>query len=396
MPLAARGLAIVANAPRDMLSNIPTELFDVIVEAVILREEPPPADIATAAANRREEAIHKSFYEAKVVTQRGPIVSNSAGLLRSNRALAGRTREVLQRLRASPSGLPLKLDILIVGERELWSTWTHVPDLQRPITKLDVQIRIADGHTIGRKNGWNTASTGPPALIYCFYFLLSAFLRRGPNFNEPHKPRWGDTAPSVSVVDHEVIVRALNVDVSALDDSKVVPDAMENEWSAARARQRRGEDLEIDATRRLCELCMRPERLARHLNGSFGFSYMLGMYEPEYGTILYERLGGMTMSIRGTVWRTFDIGASFAGLVQRPNDPNEYYRPKSDFFMRGPAKEQSARFAVWWYATRARRLRLGLPGGDATDEDADILSLEEAQATLLPLHNNIAVGQESG
>jgi len=349
-----------------MLSNLPSELFDLIAEAVILHEDPPPPDIATAAANRHDEAVFEAFHDTKVVTQRGTIASNSAGLLRSSRALAMRTREVLKRLYASStSGLSLKLDVLIVGERELWTTWLHIPTLQRPVKRLDVRVRIADGHTIGKNNGWNTASTGPAALIHCFYFLLRAFLHRGPMFDTAREAGWG-TVPTTALdglSDHDVIVHELNIKASALDESKIVPDDMYSDWNTARRRVRR-HDVEpaiVDsATRQQFDMCLSPERLLHRLDGSYGFSYMLGMYEPEYGTILYERLGKMTLFIGDTVWRTFDLGASFAGLV------------KSDFFGQVPASERPSKFALWWYATRARRLQHGMPGGDTTDEGADI------------------------
>ena len=383
-----------------MLSNLPSEIFDVIAEAVILHEDLPPPDIATAAANRRDEAVLEAFFDAKVITQRGPIASNSAGLLRSSRALAMRTRGVLERLRqSSPSGLSLKLDVLIVGERELWTTWTHIPTLQRPVVRLDVCVRIADGHTIGKQNGWNTASTGPAPLIYCFYFLLRAFLNRGPMFDAVREAGWGTVSTTAldGLSDHDVIVHELNIDASALDESKIVPDDMYSDWNTARRRVlwHDVKPVTVDsATRQQFEMCLAPERLLQRLDGSYGFGYMLDMYEPEYGAILYERLGKMMLSIGDTVWRTFDLGASFAGLVQRPTGPDTYYRPKSDFFGQGPASERPAKFALWWYETRARRLQHRMPGGDATDEGADIPSLEDAQAQMSLSGNVPAVTQE--
>ncbi|KAH7097484.1 hypothetical protein BKA62DRAFT_716165 [Auriculariales sp. MPI-PUGE-AT-0066] len=366
--------------------EMPPELVSLIIEAVVLREDLPPTDIKAASANRQDKEVFESFFDSKVITQTGHIVSNSTALLQTSRGICSATDQVIQRLRERPGGLALKLDILVVGERELWTTWVHVPVLQRRIDRIDARIRIADGHTFPRPNGLNSAVTGPPAIVYCMYFVLAAFLRRGPAFDAPNSTAMSpNTDLKTFVSDRHVSVGSINIDVNALDPISIAPEDKADAWRAARWRVRNTQGRLVtpnESERELYNLCMRPEWFSQLMTRNFGFSGMLQMYEADYGAILHERVGEITVSVEGKLDTKYDIGQMFASLVSPPNEDGNW-RPKSDFFGWHPHHERPARFAEWWSSTLQKRLELGFSVGDASLEQ--LSKLPGIDLSLFPL-----------
>ncbi|KAH7097517.1 hypothetical protein BKA62DRAFT_716245 [Auriculariales sp. MPI-PUGE-AT-0066] len=318
------------------LLNLPSELLEDLVEWVILRETPAPMSVDEAAAERAEAPVFSTLYDCKVITERRAIISNSTALLGTNHFISDITKQAIRRLRGRPQGLPYKLDVLLVGESEIWTTWLHVPSLEHRIDRVDV----------------------------------NTFLRRGPALdamlNNRVKP------------DGELSVGRINLNITTLNPKIMAPDELRDDWRQVRREVRyRNWNLDISdadpgpppdaATQLLYDLCMKPRWLAKILLKGYGIEGMLAMIEPHYGAILHERIGTMTVLIDGEFDVEYAIGEMFAQLVVPQRDVNAFYAGPSDHWSQYPREERPLRFAEWWNLAFQKRTRLGFPVGSATE-----------------------------
>lgn len=61
-------------------------------------------------------------------------------LLLANRQLRNETEKALERIPGQ--GRNYTLDLMMIEERELWPTWTHVPAYTQHLDSIDVTVRI--------------------------------------------------------------------------------------------------------------------------------------------------------------------------------------------------------------------------------------------------------------
>ncbi|KAH7097490.1 hypothetical protein BKA62DRAFT_716182 [Auriculariales sp. MPI-PUGE-AT-0066] len=300
------------------LLDFPPELLEDILEWVILGETPAPASIADAAMTRSPESVFSTDSQCKVFTQHGNVVSNTASLLRTNRLVAGRVGQ---------AGLALKLDVLFVHERELWTTWVHVPYLSQCFNRIQVNLRIANAHVVG------------PALKV-----------------------------ANDVVGRQITVETLDINISALEGVTLAPEDVRNEWLDSRRNVGGATEGMDDASLWLFGLAMRPEWLADILRQGYGLEYMLRMGEPYYGAILHERVGVLSVYVEDQLYQHYDVGQSFADLLKPlGSGRNKYYTYY--YFNQFPWGERPQRFAKWWHAAFITRVQHGLSVGSASEAD---------------------------
>ncbi|KZW01809.1 hypothetical protein EXIGLDRAFT_829740 [Exidia glandulosa HHB12029] len=172
-----------------LLTTIPPELRDDIIERVLLYERPAPSDISSEHPNREHapaEAIlnAKKGSASRVRLERSTPTCNAAGLVCASHQLASETRAVANRLK-----LVYKLDLLLVHETWLWPTWTCLPLPADRIEHMHVTIRLLARPPAQHKVGLLSSYRGPPALMWALYFLLESGLTRGFAFrDQPGRP----------------------------------------------------------------------------------------------------------------------------------------------------------------------------------------------------------------
>ncbi|KAH7097501.1 hypothetical protein BKA62DRAFT_759896 [Auriculariales sp. MPI-PUGE-AT-0066] len=360
--------------------DLPLELLGSIVEFVALREDVAPADIAAAAATRSDAKVFKGSFGCKVITQRAPIVSNTGNLARTNHTFATVTNQVLERLRDRSQGLPLKLDILLVNERELWTTWIHVPTLKgRHVDRIDAYIRIAGGHVWGQENALNTIRNGmmmgPAALVHAFYFLLASFMRRGPAFDAQKESIFLRLPCTVdreelAAQDRCFSARKITINISVLEGGIVAAEEVRSEWRLARRRTRFLSDTPpTDEMSELFNQCMRPEWLAEYLVGYNGLDGMIEMRQPDFGAVIHERIGEISLLVEGNAFRQYDIGEQFAALLNPTFMVGDHVHQRIHYYWMVPSEQRLLTFAQWWRDTLQKRTELNLSVGTATEAD---------------------------
>lgn len=110
-----------------LLSKLPLELLDIIIEIVVLTERAPPIHIGTADRDRynvedgqARVGILKCWSIANVLHERRQQQANAGGLLLTSRWLQGRTKDAIARI--YPDGVRYKLDVMLVNEHEMWAS----------------------------------------------------------------------------------------------------------------------------------------------------------------------------------------------------------------------------------------------------------------------------------
>ena len=132
-----------------LLTLIPEELRDYIIELVVSHERKLPLDPETAQRNRTAAQINQDagflssdigeFGLKNVFFEKSPTIPNANGLLLTNKAIHSETKQAIKRL--FPDGLKHKLDVLFLNESKAFLTWLAVLAFSRQISEIDVTVQ---------------------------------------------------------------------------------------------------------------------------------------------------------------------------------------------------------------------------------------------------------------
>jgi len=382
------------------LHDLPSELLHVIIERVVLAVEVAPQSIDEARQQRHStSAWTDSMSDLCVLTQKLPLQTTSIGLLLSWKLMSAITQTVLSELQRTKR-LTFTLDVLMVGERQLWTTWLCIPTVTKCIDTLDVRIRIADGHShivatlpgedenIFRRSGLWRGNGGPPPFMWAFYYILCAAIRRGPTLDLRKPVTFWSSVLNLHLItipyDKHVVLRHVNILIDTLEGAKMPPPEITyDDWLEARPSSagyvsedtNSAEDLALRAT------CMRPEWLATFLNE--GLSRTIGW--ADYSALFFQRLGSLSISCANLTCdtgetelnQTVDFGEHFA-RYREEDQVGRHWGARFDWLPRG---DRDARFKDWWRKTLKARLAAGLDVGGAKRWMDD----QSVESLLLPL-----------
>jgi hypothetical protein len=155
------------------LLTLPRELRDMIIDFVLASPSKRPCD-----SPQNDEQPRTDWDEyTQIPTERSAYRTTSFGLLTANMQLSCETRQRIESMRCKPVH---QLDVMVVNGKEFLPTWINVPSLKSTrIEELQVTFRI-----FGTPEHLSLApgSTGDfnHELAWSLYYLLWAFLRRGP------------------------------------------------------------------------------------------------------------------------------------------------------------------------------------------------------------------------
>ena len=289
------------------LLDLPAEILYPILELVVTANRAPPATIEEAERCCHPTPRWTDQYNCGLRVRAEETVpwSNSFALLSSCKLLAELTESVISDLWRQDR-IVFSVDVLIVGEHELWPTWLCVPVAAASIDCLKVTIRIADGHraetfdrlfgtekvTCYRASGLFVGNGGPPLFLWAFHYLLQSFLQRGISLDVSQSTFIWEDAHN----DRQLTVRLLHIDISTLEGAVLPPPEVANhDW--LNARPRRAQECKAGAPElvwNLWQYCMRPTWLANFL--SMGLH---AMADESYGTLLVGRVGKIEIHADG-------------------------------------------------------------------------------------------------
>ncbi|KAH7100422.1 hypothetical protein BKA62DRAFT_706244 [Auriculariales sp. MPI-PUGE-AT-0066] len=381
-----------------MFTHLPTELLHTILVNVILSESPAPKSIEEARATRRDLPVWKDVEAITVLTERKVPLPNSIGVLSTCRTLSDATRSVISFLE-STNRIVFKMDVLVIGERELWPTWTCVPAIVTCVNRLEMSVRVADcykeyilfGHYFFDAEPYvpqgslcpSDSRNGTPPLMQAFYYLANALIRRGTSLDLDNVPQTHVPWPSDYPLAHRslrrdrgIYVQTMEVGTSALESIELAPEDTLEDWLEARPSDSllAADDAPIDdRTQRLRDLAIRPEWLARFIAMDVDST----LKDPAHGSLLYERLGTMRILVEGRLCTQIDVGERFAQLRERFGIGRGACH-LTEFF-----QEQSgaARYRDWWQKALQTRLALKLGVGSAEL----FMNSHSVESVLLPL-----------
>jgi len=334
------------------LISLPSELQQSIIELVVLDDS---YDAPSLIDEQRRQASPKSIYpdplcRTRIHVQPNP-VANSAALLACCKGLASQTRAVIERLDAA-NKFVLELDVLLVGERELWTTWLRLPfaPSSRRIKHLVVSIRIAGGHQHQlhpMKPSYQLPSTvhtlgSQSQLAFSFQYLLAAVLCRSATLDLQDRERYLATQGKLQR-DCRVLVDHLYLDISTCEGISVAEDNLYQAWLAARPGLHTPVSQPTAAAAKLRSLAMRPQWLADILETAFSSIILVDdpySQEPDC-QLFFNRIGDVNILTDDTDLH-IDVGQRFAKME--------------------PASEPDA---GWWHKTLQRRYELDFPIGSA-------------------------------
>ena len=323
------------------LLTIPPEIRDVIIETVLLSSRPAPPDIATAALTRHTvvetwDYRNKPFlawdYGIRNVKFEKPgahTTSNALPLFLTNHQLNAETRSAIARL--GDDARCYELDVMIVNEGELWPTWTCVPVLTHHIEKVEVTFRLYASQKY--KSGYDALRGGdgsPPGLLWCFYFVLEHFLKRG-----------SDDTFGVGERDKEISVKVIDVAFVAGEGQQMLQErpSWQRLYRAAR--------VDTGNTHIMQPLWI-AQMISGRLNGLLGMNY----HTARYGAILHERVATIRVSAVGELLRELNIAQVLAKLACYDAADTFGHLPREDRLL-----------SFWQWKKEAVRLRYerGLP-----------------------------------
>ena len=81
--------------------------------------------------------------------------------------------------RLFPHGMKYKLDVMFVGEKQLWPTWLQVPGFSKQVDTVDVTVRIFGRSIRPGRSPFICGDGSPPQMVWVFYWLMEHFLNFG-------------------------------------------------------------------------------------------------------------------------------------------------------------------------------------------------------------------------
>jgi len=349
------------------LLDLPLEVLETIIEYVVLDTHATPrlADERRTLSSR--QSVYSHFMCGLQVkaepTLRAP---NSASLYACCKTLTSLTRSVVNRLDAS-NRCVFQLDVLLVGERELWTTWLCIPTATKRIKQLVISIRIAGGHSDLRSFNMPQDriasavrnSFGAEPLVWAFFYILNAVLSRIPTLDLQNKEQ-SLNASQRMLRDRNTQVDHLRLDINACEGVLLAEQRQYRDWLSVRPESSTSVSPFGPAiTAELQSLAMRPRWLADILTAAFTSAFFV----REDIAPVFERLGDASILVDGAVYSRLDLGRQFAAMRQTSAaSPNAGW---VTLLGAHASPQEAARFREWWRRTLRRRVELGFPVGGA-------------------------------
>ena len=134
------------------LLQIPRELREQILDYVVGHRRAAPdhkhdsdSDLDLDDEAARVEMVTTGYMSwgrlRGIMWEPEAIIPNATSLFQTSRQIRAETIGALRRL--PKDARAHSLDLLFVGERELWPTWTFVPTSTKKVNTLEVKLRIA-------------------------------------------------------------------------------------------------------------------------------------------------------------------------------------------------------------------------------------------------------------
>ena len=345
------------------LMSIPQELRDRIIDFVLLDERSPPLDPASTKPScwRRVKSetteIRKSWHygHENVLNEATPVIPNASALMLASRRLHEQTTDAIARL--YPNGVKYTLDIMLVNERELWPTWTHVPAFRKHLAGVDVTIRPFGVDTSQERSMFAIGDGSPREIVWCFYSLLQHFLYYG--VASPWTS-WKQQRP-LNRVNHTIKHITLNV-VAGESEDLLPEDTKEQQQAWWASHRNRHHNPPSPSERQVSvnePLRLHPRWLATFIAGELrGLTY-LSYHTAEYGRIIHEQIGSINVLSQSEEVSAINPGDVLASRTEGPHLGLLWYNAGTFGRLGGDCRLLS--FWNWKYATVKKRRRLGLP-----------------------------------
>ncbi|CAI7633468.1 unnamed protein product [Penicillium glandicola] len=312
------------------LMDLPKEIRAMILDKVINGRRTPP--ISPSKSNMvhlvdmryKVNMGHLNPYHEKCDTH-SP--SNSLPLLLTSRQISIETEWVLNRMKKTT----YILDISVQNELDLFSTWISVPRLTTRLSTLHVDVRLF-GHIITNKAVSRQMGCGERFLQYG---PVGAKKCSGDHFCE----------------DRKVCVENLVLNFHSAETNLPYPpdNIAYTEWVAKHCGRPWSIDKQTDMS---VAYKTRPEWLLCYL--AVWLQRMAGMWyhEANYGALIYETIGTITILLDGRLDTTIDLADRLAKLE---------FDNATNTMGHLPREIRLSEFWKWKKATILRREALGFP-----------------------------------
>ncbi|KAJ5497416.1 hypothetical protein N7463_009403 [Penicillium fimorum] len=270
--------------------------------------------------------------------------SNSLPLLLTSRQVSVETQSVLSRTRKTT----YVLDISVLNDLDLFSTWISVPRPTTRLSTLHVDIRLF-GHIITTKEARDQIGCGGRyGFHWSFYAVLERFLRYGPvGAKKGRKSNYGNP----SYENRHISVENLILDFHSAETELPYPpgDVEYSAWVNKHHGSVWDTDGEVDQA---LAYKTRPEWLLRFLKEWLRYITDMSYHAAMYGACIYEKIGAISMLVDGQLWNTTDLADQLARLhFDRPADTMGHLTSET----------RLAEFWKWKKATLLKREALGFP-----------------------------------
>ncbi|KXG52757.1 uncharacterized protein PGRI_080130 [Penicillium griseofulvum] len=287
--------------------DLPMEIRAMILEKVINGHRTPP--ISPSTSNMTD--VEDMKYRATIISLRpyheqrdthSP--SNSLPLLLTSRQVSMETQSILNRMK-----ITYVLDISVLDDQFLFSTWISVPRLTIRLSTLHVNVRLFGRILTAEEGDRQMGCGGRQGFHWCFYALLERFLAYGPV--SPRKPHIDNYRIS-SYECRDISVENLVLNFQSAETELPYPpdDIMDyNGWCGKHSgsfRKNPGIDEALSYK-------TRPEWLLWYLR-SWLKQITTAYRGASYGKQIHERIGTITMLVDGRLDTTIDLADTLAKL----------------------------------------------------------------------------------
>ncbi|EFR00862.1 hypothetical protein MGYG_03866 [Nannizzia gypsea CBS 118893] len=353
-----------------MLTNIPIELRDIIIDLVLTTTTPAPkrpSRTAERLKSDKQNDYHKPSIE---------YVTTSLPLLLVNRQFYTETKAAIGRLLEDKKGnkagtkrreLAYTYDIMLLDDSYVWPSHICVPVLSPQVDNVVVTIQAFGTCPVTKASmdGINAfrSDMGATEVQWAFYRPLVNLLKGGSgpdmwtNKRHSQRPVIG-TLLQPGSLSRGIVVRTLTLDFQKSTDNTSTDDiyhkwAMGEEGNLFQSwKECRGMPSQIDGWEDVHRVVVRPEWLMKYLVGQL--SCLLGMsyHTSQYGSVLFERIGKIEIQLNGDTTREINLAERLEELD---------FSHRMDTFGHLPADERIDAFQRWKREVLQLRKDRGLP-----------------------------------
>ncbi|OQE44911.1 hypothetical protein PENCOP_c002G07083 [Penicillium coprophilum] len=327
------------------LMELPQEIRAMIFEEALNAHRTPPVRPSTLNMVFLLDMRYKAYLRYLVPFHErrdSHSPSNDLPLLLTSRQVFEETKSTLNRMERTT----YFLDISVLDDQYLFSSWISVPKLTTCLSTLHVDVRLFGRILTAEEGRRQLGSGGRWGFHWCFYALLERFLQYGPVGEK--KPCWDDKG-RLYYESRRISVENLILDFqSAETELPFPPDDVEFEaWHA----KHQGYTVDGQIEHSL-EYKTRPEWLLLDLTDWLEIIIRISTGTKKWGKIIYERIGSIFMLVDGRLHTTIDLAGELA----------KYKCDKPPHFMANvELSTLRARDWEWKIATLLRREELGFP-----------------------------------